>query len=81
MSREDWKAVFKIAAIFVITAGLCIGILVLRQCAAYGLYEYTDYSGEVKEAVYCADPYRDNVYCKLEDGTKVYDIKTYRRIK
>lgn len=79
--KESTSDALKVAGIIILVLAFIVGSAILATSLKTGVYEYTDYSGEVKEAVLCDDPYNDVPFCKLEDGTKVYDIKTYRRIK
>ena len=44
-------------------------------------YEYETIDGEKGTATYCTDPYRDIPYCILDDGTKLYGIKQYKKVQ
>ena len=44
-------------------------------------YEYETIDGEKGTATYCTDPYREIPYCVLDDGTKLYGIKQYKKVQ
>ena len=44
-------------------------------------YEYETIDGEKGSATYCINPYRGIPYCILDDGTKLYGIKQYKKVQ
>lgn len=44
-------------------------------------YEYETIDREKGTATYCTDPYREIPYCILDDGTKLYGIKQYKKVQ
>lgn len=44
-------------------------------------YEYETIDGEKGTATYCINPYREIPYCILDDGTKLYGIKQYKKVQ
>lgn len=44
-------------------------------------YEYETIDGEKGTATYCINPYRGIPYCILDDGTKLYGIKQYKKVQ
>lgn len=44
-------------------------------------YEYETIDGEKGTATYCINPYREIPYCVLDDGTKLYGIKQYKKVQ
>lgn len=44
-------------------------------------YEYETIDGENGTAEYCKDPFREIPYCILDDGTKLYGIKQYKKVQ
>lgn len=44
-------------------------------------YEYETIDGEKGTATYCTNPYRGTPYCILDDGTKLYGIKHYKKVQ
>lgn len=44
-------------------------------------YEYETIDGEKGTATYCTNPYREIPYCILDDGTKLYGIKQYKKVQ
>jgi len=63
----------------VIIVAFCTFLVNLAKDSPEVVYEYETMSGETGEAVYCG--VLRNTYCVLEDGTRVVNIKQYKRVE
>lgn len=61
--------------LFIVAIALTINNYMVRS------YEYETIDGEKGTATYCIDPFREIPYCVLDDGTKLYGIKQYKKIQ
>ena len=60
---------------------LIIAIMLTINDYTVRSYEYETIDGEKGIATYCIDPYREIPYCILNDGTKLYGIKQYKKVQ
>lgn len=60
---------------------LIIAIALTINDYTVSYYEYEMIDGEKGTATYCIDPYREIPYCMLDDGTKLYGIKQYKKVQ
>lgn len=65
-----------VVAIILLIAGITLTIN-----DSMASYEYETIDGEKGTATYCTDPYREIPYCILDDGTKLYGIKQYKKVQ
>lgn len=75
-----------IASILIVLFILAV-VVILMALAVYSEtgfrafhYEYVDSDGNTNTAVYCSVPYMSISRCNLEDGSTVFDIKSFRRV-
>ena len=61
--------------LFIVAIALTINDCMIRS------YEYETIDGEKGTATYCINPYREIPYCILDDGTKLYGIKQYKKVQ
>lgn len=43
-------------------------------------FEYETVDGEKGRANFCFQPFREVPYCDKEDGTKIYGLKSYKKV-
>lgn len=63
----------------VIVVAVGVFLIKLVEDSPEVVYEYETTSGETGEATHC-NVYK-NTYCVLEDGTRVVNIKKYKRVE
>lgn len=69
-----------ILIIFMVIAVMAlVGTINLREREMYQ-YEYETIDGDSGIAVSCGTPYRGVPYCVLDDGTRVYGLKQYKKV-
>ena len=80
MRKIDLFDFFIILAMAAATFFLIVAIaLIINDCMSG--YEYETIDGEKGTATYCTNPYRGIPYCILDDGTKLYGIKQYKKVQ
>lgn len=70
---------------FIIAFLISVGVIALVGAINIGerntyQYEYETSDGDSGAAVSCGVPYRGVPYCILEDGTRVYGLKQYKKV-
>lgn len=76
------------AFISVIIVGLIVvfvfGLVILCEYAETGFksyhYEYIDADGITREAKHCSIPWREQASCLLKDGTRVLEIRSFKKV-
>lgn len=80
MSKIDSFDLFIILIIAVAVFLFIVAIVLTINDYMVRSYEYETIDGEKGTATYCTDPYREIPYCILDDGTKLYGIKQYKKV-
>lgn len=83
-AHESLRYLIIAVVIFILALGgaLAVARLVLARGSSESYsyyYEYTDTGGEMHIAEYCGG--WSTPYCQLSDGTRVFDIKSWKRVK
>lgn len=81
MRKIDLFDLFITLTIVVAIFLLIIAIVLTINDYTVSYYEYETIDGEKGTATYCIGPYREIPYCVLDDGTKLYGIKQYKKVQ
>lgn len=76
---RDFIIDLAIMLLIVIAVIALVGAIGLRERAMYQ-YEYETTDGDSGIAVSCGVPLRGLPYCVLDDGTRVYGLKQYKKV-